>query len=440
MMHACDKLMAQERMLPEDGLVLLALSGGMDSMCLLDYLLSRGVPLAAAHFNHRLRGAESDEDERFVRAYCKKRGVTLYVGSADVKREAERSSCGIEETARRLRYAFLEQTAEQIGAARIATAHHADDCAETVLFHLSRGTGADGMGIPAVRNYLIRPFLTTTRSEIADYARKHAIPYREDASNRDTAYSRNFIRHEVMPLLQKINARADEHIAQAAERMQKESAFLDELAQKEMCLLSKEDGKVSLPCTAFQKAPEVLRGRMVRRMIALLPVGKKDFSAVHIDAVVALTEGQGTAQISLPHGVTAQRANGVLSVFVTEGAIPTEAFLDTRHPLVWGKYTISLQKDTKNRSFDEDTFCHLCDTIKLPLRVRPWKANERVILAGEEKPRTLKRLFSEASIALQERDGLPIIESQGEIAAVVPLGATEKFAAVSGYCLHIHHT
>ena len=440
MMHACETLMKRHQMLPDGALVLVALSGGMDSMCLLDYLLSRGTSIAAAHFNHHLRGAESDGDEQFVRAYCEKKNIPLYVGGADVEREAKRCGCGIEETARRLRYAFLEQTAQEVGASKIATAHHADDCAETMLFHLARGTGADGMGIPAARGCYIRPLLTTTRQEIADYVMTRAIPFREDRSNLDTAYSRNHIRHRVMPLLREVNPRASEHMAHTAQRLQKESAFLDELAQRELRLLSRADGTVSLPCASFQTANEVLRGRMVRGMIALLPVGKKDFSSVHIDAVVALSEGRGTAQISLPHGVTARREGGTLSLFVSESELPQEALLDLEHAVVWGKYTISLQKDSEIRTFDEDTFCHLCGTMMLPLRCRAWRASERVILAGTDRPRTLKRLFADAGIDISERDRLPIIESDGAVAAVVPLGATAEFAAKSGYSLIIQNT
>ena len=197
-------------MLPQGSTVLCALSGGADSMALLSVLEAlakpRSLTLHAAHFNHQLRGEESQRDEDFVVQWCQKRGIPLVVGRGDVAQEAQEQGKGVEETARAMRYGFLTATAQELGADKIATAHNADDNAETLLLHLARGTGLDGLtGIPPVRGILIRPLLATPRIDIAVYLAQEEIPHVEDSSNQDTVYARNRLRQEVMPVLRDLN-------------------------------------------------------------------------------------------------------------------------------------------------------------------------------------------------------------------------------------------
>ncbi|MBQ2158378.1 MAG: tRNA lysidine(34) synthetase TilS, partial [Oscillospiraceae bacterium] len=168
--------------------VLVCLSGGADSVCLLSVLSELSdeldLELFAAHYNHRLRGDESDGDEEFCAALCRGLGVPLFVGSGDVRLEAERRSQGIEECARDMRYEFFYETAASLGGAKIATAHNAEDNLETVLMRIARGTGLKGLcGIPPVRGEIIRPLLYVKRAEIETYLRVNGIPHREDSSN-----------------------------------------------------------------------------------------------------------------------------------------------------------------------------------------------------------------------------------------------------------------
>ena len=202
---------------------LCAVSGGLDSMCLLDLLdqwcRERGANIAAAHFNHQLRGAASDRDERFVRDWCAAHDIPFASGDGDVKGFALSEGLSVEEAARELRYAFLRREAAKLGPrARIYTAHHADDQAETVLFNLIRGTGTAGLaGMAVYQGDLVRPLLCVRRSELADYAAARGIPHVEDATNADPeAAARNFLRLRVMPLLEELNPRAVEHISAAA--------------------------------------------------------------------------------------------------------------------------------------------------------------------------------------------------------------------------------
>ena len=190
-------------MLPAGGHVLCAVSGGADSVCLLHLLKGQaeaaGFSLTAAHFDHGLRGEDSRRDAAFVEQLCRDWGVPCVTGSGDVAAEARRRGAGIEETARDLRYTFLEQTADRVGAGVIATAHNADDNVETLLLHLVRGSGLQGLtGIPPRRGEVVRPLLTTSRAEIMDYLEEHHIPHREDSSNSDEAFTRNRLRREIL--------------------------------------------------------------------------------------------------------------------------------------------------------------------------------------------------------------------------------------------------
>ncbi len=222
------------RRFPHGGRVLCAVSGGLDSMCLLHFMLEQpGFRVTAAHFNHRLRGAEADRDESFVRDYCAQRHIPFVSGSGDVRALAEREGLSTEEAARRLRYAFLKETAAERGCDAILTAHHADDNAETMLLNLLRGTGSAGLaGIPPVRGNICRPFLRVTRLELAEYAQNHHIPHVEDETNDDPdAAARNALRGSVLPVLRQLNPRFAENMARTASILREESDALESMAR-----------------------------------------------------------------------------------------------------------------------------------------------------------------------------------------------------------------
>ncbi len=207
-------------LIPPGAGVLCALSGGADSMYLLCRLLEGrekyGWTVYAAHFNHGLRPA-AQRDEDFVRDWCKRQGVPLAAGRADVPAFVRREGLSVEEGARILRYRFLAETAEAEGLALTATGHHAGDNAETVLMNLIRGCGLNGLtGIPERRGDIVRPMLNVTRREIGDYLKEHGVPHVEDESNADPAFTRNRVRLRLLPLLEELNPRAAEHICAAA--------------------------------------------------------------------------------------------------------------------------------------------------------------------------------------------------------------------------------
>lgn len=217
---------AQEGLLRRDGLTLCALSGGPDSVALLHFLKSQGFAVAAAHFDHHLRPT-SGRDAAFAQTLCQDWGVPFYLGGAHVAAMAG----NMEDNARRCRYAFLEETADRVGAACIATAHNANDNLETVLLHLTRGCGLQGLcGIRPRLGRVVRPMLQTPRSAIEAYLRENGLSYVTDESNADDRYARNRIRHQVVPVLESLNAKAVEAAARMTDHLR---ADLERLGPRE---------------------------------------------------------------------------------------------------------------------------------------------------------------------------------------------------------------
>ena len=268
--------MERWRMLPPTGgLILCAVSGGRDSVCLLHYLhhlgQERGFAVAAAHLNHGMRPT-AQRDEDLVRALCAERNIPFYTETVDVYALCAVWRLTVEETGRRARYDFLRRTADALAADFIATAHHRDDQAETVLLQLLRGTGPQGLtGIPPVRDGIIRPLLDTPRAAIDDYIAQNRLPYVTDETNLDTHYARNRLRLDIMPQLLAINPAAAAHIARTADILRAENDLLDAQAA---ALLPPEG--TTLLCAALLSAPEALRPRMLRLLTDRLGAGKKD--------------------------------------------------------------------------------------------------------------------------------------------------------------------
>lgn len=200
--------------------MLIALSGGADSVALLLYLKEQGQAEAAAHCNFHLRGEESDHDEQFVRQLCLKVGIKLHVRHFNTTSEAQQTGESIEMAARRLRYEWFAQLCQEEGYAAVAVAHHQEDNAETILLNLVRGTGLRGLcGIRQERDGVVRPLLNWTKQDILHFLAERQQDYVTDSTNADTAYKRNFIRHEVIPMLQSLNPQVVKTLNQMGQRL-----------------------------------------------------------------------------------------------------------------------------------------------------------------------------------------------------------------------------
>lgn len=278
---------AEYDMLREGDKVLIALSGGADSTALavlLNELSERlGISLHAAHLNHCLRGEESDRDETHVRNFCERFGIPLTVERIDVAKAAAESGDGIEETARRIRYEFLERTADSFGCTKIATAHNLNDNAETVIMNLIRGTGLRGLaGIPPVRGRIVRPLLFCPREAIEGFLKERGIDFVTDHTNFDKKYIRNKIRHEILPLLCDINPLFIDSTAEFTKLLRSDADYLDGVAES---IPIDENGEVSISRDLLAGLPAGIAGRIVKRLYAeAYRRGHGDRSLVYADS------------------------------------------------------------------------------------------------------------------------------------------------------------
>ncbi len=418
---------SQHQMLQKGDTVIVALSGGADSMALFHFLFSVqnvwGLRLRAAHVNHGLRGAAADGDAAFVRAQCAARGVPL-----DETLLSPPQNAG-EEWGRQERYAFFARLAQAHGA-KVATAHTCSDNAETVLLNLIRGTGLTGLsGIAPVRGIFVRPLLDTPRQEIEDYLAGRGIPHVEDRTNTDPAHTRNRIRHEVLPLLRQLNPRVEEALVQTAGVLRQEDTYLHTAAERVCRQVEWRGESAALERKALLELPAALQGRVVRSMLDLLQISKKDIGARHIRAVLDLVRRSGpTAQISLPRGVVAKNDCDFF-VLTAGGSRPWQcAALSPVGEAVLGPWRIECR--VQRGAAEKKPLRLILNNAALhaPVCADRWRESGRMTLPGKDSSRSLKRLFVDAGLSVREREETPVIYVGGRPAAALFVGVDRAFA------------
>jgi tRNA(Ile)-lysidine synthase len=296
--------------------VLVACSGGPDSMALLHLCLElgadEGFATAAAHFNHGLR-PRAASDERFVQMTALKLDLPHFAGREDVRALARTRGLGIEEAGRLARYAFLERAAVEAGASRIATGHTLNDQAETVLLRLLRGTGPMGLsGIPAKRGLsIVRPLLALERGDVLSYLADRGIAFRRDETNRDTDILRNRIRHKLIPYLERsFEPAVVRSLARLARIAADEEAWLDETAASRMKkMLGGTPSSPALDALALRRLPPALARRVVRAYVFLIKGDLRDVSFDDVETIRALSEGK---RVTLWKRLTIERRSGKL--------------------------------------------------------------------------------------------------------------------------------
>lgn len=420
----------REQLLPAGSRVVCALSGGADSVALLHCLLSLretlGIQVAAAHFNHCLRGAESDGDEAFVRELCASWSVELAVGRGDVTAQARTAGQSVEEAARRLRYDFL---LSQPGL--IATAHHADDQVETVLLNLLRGTGLKGLGGMAPRRgRIVRPLLPVTRAEVEAYLLAHGLPHREDCSNETDGALRNRLRHQITPLLRAENPALAQSVLRMTELLRRDEAYLEAETQTLLDRAARPEG---WDCQTLREAPAVLRRRAIRQ---ILEIPKP--AMAHVDAVEGLLHSlEGSASVNLPGGVTARREYGLLRLERDGGAVSfapvrltagERAFLPGPDLWVSIEGPVILEHEVDFLSTFALKYDRM-DSVK-SICVRPRQTGDVLRLPGGE--RSLKRLMIDRKIPARRRELVPVAADEQGILAVYGLGADSARTARPG--------
>lgn len=413
-------------MLSEGDKLLCAVSGGADSMCLLHLMKENadkmGITVIAAHFNHKLRGNEADRDEAFVSSWCEENGIVFISGQGDVRGYAEKEHLSIEEAARALRYEFLENAAESLGCSKIATAHNADDNAETLILNLSRGSGAKGLcGIPPVRGKFIRPILNMSRAEIERYLTQNNIPHVEDSTNASDEYSRNKIRHNVVPVLRELNPAFSQAVMRTSELMREDEACLNEMAQS---FVDENLRANSLPCEKLSALPKAVQSRVLRIMCG------RALSASHVNAVSKLLEGEGLGYADIPD-MRVSRDNGSIIFGVKDEKLPE---LEIKiGECVTAPNGISVMAEilyTKPKVFNSlNTFFFKCDSVCGNMFLTPRKDGDKIKLSYRNCTKSLKDLFSEKKMTQAERNLTPVIRDEKGVIAVYGFGICERCIA-----------
>lgn len=309
------RFMEKEHMAPKGSRILAGVSGGADSVCLLCVLHALAPEyewkLAVVHVNHGVR-REAGEDAGYVKDLCGRLGIPFYLKEAAVGSLAQEWRISEEEAGRRVRYQAFEETAERFGADRIAVAHNQNDRAETLLFHLFRGTGLAGMGsIRPMRGRIIRPLLNTGREEIEGWLRARGVEWRTDWTNETDAYTRNRIRHHILPCAEEeICAGAKIHLAREAELLAQTADYVERMAQKalERCLMGAEPDIRRISVEKFLREEDLLQTHMLLLLFRKMTEGAKDMGAEHVRSVQALFTKQGGRRIMLPCGLEAVRS------------------------------------------------------------------------------------------------------------------------------------
>ena len=413
-------------MLPRGASVLCAVSGGADSLCLLHLLWSRreelGLRVCAAHYEHGLRGEESLADCAFVETWCRERGIPCLTEHGDAATFAQREGLGLEEAARTLRYAFLERAADSLGCTRIATAHTADDNAETLLLNLVRGTGLKGLGgIPPRRGRIVRPLLGVTRAEVEAYLEENGLSHREDATNGEDLFRRNRLRHRVLPELRDLNPAFDEAVARTAALLREDEDCLDGMAQR--FLGQAYDGR-SLPVKDLAALHPAVASRALR---LLCP---RALERRHVDAALAFAQGEGLGFLDLP-GLRLRREQGRL--WFDEAAPRPIAPRVLRPGSVTELPESGLRLRVEEGVFTGEEihsvfkfFDLKCENIKGDIVCSSRRPGDRLAIAGRGVTKSLKSLFLEAGLTQAEREAVPVFRDEEGVLAVPGFGVSQR--------------
>lgn len=398
--------------------VVVGLSGGPDSSALLAALSAiapeLNLKLVAAHFNHGLRGRESDGDEAFSRKLSKKLGVTFRAGK--MKKAAASRGVSPEDYYRRQRYAFLNKVAADCQAQKIALGHNMQDQAETVLLNLLRGSGTEGLKgiLPKRDGNIIRPLIEVSRREIIEYLDENGISCRHDSSNKSKIYLRNQVRAELIPYLKKYNPKIEETLAQTAQILRNEDEFIRQHVADalESPYIKKGQGRVLLKTGFVNNLPQAVRWRLLKTLLEDFSPAKNGFSFVHIKSLDELSQGHEPGKrINLPLGVEASREYENLILKKTKGrkkkvqyeypvTIPADIYVTERDVNVRLKLARKKDVDLENRN---KVYLDL-DKIKPPLILRNRRDADRFVPLGMKGMKKIKDFFIDRKVPVRLRD------------------------------------
>ncbi|WP_343247822.1 tRNA lysidine(34) synthetase TilS [Diplocloster hominis] len=473
MIHKIWKYITENDMLKANDRVIVGVSGGADSVCLLFTLMEirREIPLTlvAVHVEHGIRGADSEEDARYVQQLCQEYDIPFRKYCYRVAEIAREKKQSVEEAGRELRYQAFEEACREYKANKIAVAHHMDDDAETVLLNLFRGSGLKGMaGIPAVRGKIIRPLLCVSRQEIEQYLSERGIAYRTDATNLTEEYVRNKVRLNILPYAaREINTKAVEHIVKAAGQIREAQEFLESYAGERFktCAAIQDhkdcaDRTVRLDVSAMSAEKPVIRRLLLRRAAELLAGQMKDITARHIEMLDQLTGAGVGKEVHLPYGIIGRRGYDHIDLVrimpLTEpqfdhsdsrervqmrGAVP--AAFDYRVPggvavdpeergilkLPGYRFLFKVRKCENSEAFPEKNYTKWFDydKIKNGVRIRTRQTGDYMIVNSGGDHQKLKSYFIDRKIPRENRDSIPLLADADHIIWIIGYRISEWY-------------
>lgn len=417
--------------------VIVALSGGADSVCLLVVLNELkeelGLELKAVHVHHGLRGKEADRDRDYSRDLSARLGVSFSCVQVDAALYAGEHGMSVEEAGRHLRYQIFEKERLDFSGTKIAVAHHRDDQAETILYNLFRGTGLKGLGgMRPLRDRIVRPLLCVGREEILAYLEEKSISYCEDSTNAQTDYVRNRIRRRILPeIREEVNRRAGENILHAGEMAAQADAYLEKQAEK----ILKARGVGEMEASGLRPAcgidaavllaeDNIIRNYVIRRMIRSVNESMKDITMTHVESAAALLFGSDRRQVDLPCGLIAVRTNGELWIKRKEQEEPVDKERDFLLPeLDFKTFPYKkgqeIPKNGYTKWFDYDK-------IKCALSVRYRKTGDYMTLAGGGR-KTIKSFMIDEKIPKDEREKIPLVAEGSHVLWVIGYRISEYY-------------
>jgi tRNA(Ile)-lysidine synthase len=429
--------------------VLVGLSGGPDSVCLLSVLHSIRerftLQISAAYIDHGLRPHETGKEIEFCRNLCERLNVPFYTKAIDVKSYAEDRKMNMQEAARQLRYGAFEAISHDIGAGKIALGHTADDQAETLLMRLFRGSGPTGLsGIPPVKKNVIRPLIETGRGEIEKFLEDEKTEYITDSSNLKKNYLRNRIRLSFVPMLREYNPDIIETLSRTAAIFRDEERYFEIIATKALMKLisRKTDSRIELFLAPLEIMDKAIMRRVLRRVIDETK-GLRGISFIHIEDIIDLIKSGGSGdRIYLPKGIRVIKEYSVLiltsetpvklgtysltvpgEVILKEAGILIKSSLTTAHEL----QTQGLNKELRTASGVFDA-----DKLKYPLTVRPRKDGDFFYPAGFGRRKKIQDFFVDEKVPRDERDRVPLLVSGNDIIWVAGYRGDDRFKVGEG--------
>lgn len=401
--------------------VLLALSGGADSMVLAHILLKLQIPFAAAHCNYQLRGNESNEDEQTVASFCKENNILLHSKKFNTLDYCKQNKVGIQEGARNIRYDYFKDLCTRYKYNFICTAHQKNDFAETYLFNLFRGAGIKGLrGILPKRDNLIRPMLDAEKKEIYTYAQKHQVPYREDQSNYKNDYSRNYIRNEIIPELLLLQPNLISDIYESGQDMQKLQQYkMDQLASFEQQFIVREENHFQININDWLSRA----GGVNFFKIYLLELG------FNKDAIKNILHAKsGSKFFSTDYLLELYKSKGIVTRREQLPEIPEQLIDKNTASVIIGTKEYTIKRIPAGiTTFTPGRLYFDADLLTYPLLLRKWEPGDKFIPFGMTGFKKVSDFLTDLKVPAYIKNNTCVLISEDKIAAVIPYRTDNRF-------------